>query len=517
LAAAEKRAKDIQEKEKRAKENKRKKEQQEAKQKEEQRKLVQLGRLPEESLWGKIRASQSRLHNFFGAPQLAKAEFEATKTNLETESLDGHPRAVSVSHGKEAFSDPEWPLSSAPAVLKPQKASPLPVQNDAGGADAYDNSSPEGSTCKTVQDTVQNGCGTQAQLDGHLSFSASQLLSNFADDRDLEAELNGSKVPCEGLPNLPSSLSNNASAEQCGSSSRKRKADQLPSVTPVPAEKPRGVLKAMSPSKLNVREQKKVIAPSRHPPVKAGLNNWAAAVTVDDLPTNSQLEAIFAPEDFDTVNEQSDKENFIPGRVTLGEGCTTRLTQSPKLQAAETVLAQKSFAKSLTEDRVQKSSPGLIGRNVRLIHIGHSADDSEDDFGGDIDNDLLQLSSQVLGVAHVGSQRASGSVTCNTRVAYQSPAREQYVKQASPVRSRLRDCPRGTQESIYDLDGLDDEDLASVLDNFDRCPKGDKENSPEKSSGSSSKSRRKIPWDTSTQLLQEVAESADLDFPDDEN
>ncbi len=69
-----KRAKDILAKEKRAREAKRRKEEQEAKQREEQRKLVQLGRLPEESLWGKVRASQPRLHSFFGVPPERKVE-----------------------------------------------------------------------------------------------------------------------------------------------------------------------------------------------------------------------------------------------------------------------------------------------------------------------------------------------------------------------------------------------------------------------------------------------------------
>lgn len=74
---ADRRAAEILAREKRGREAKRKRTELEARQREEKVKLVQAGQLPEESLWGKVRSSQPRLHDFFGGRQSAQTEKEA--------------------------------------------------------------------------------------------------------------------------------------------------------------------------------------------------------------------------------------------------------------------------------------------------------------------------------------------------------------------------------------------------------------------------------------------------------
>ena len=76
-----KRAKDIQAKEKRAKENKRKREEKGAAEREVKRRRIEEGKLPAETAWGKVRASQPRLHTFFVQPKPATKRGESEDTS----------------------------------------------------------------------------------------------------------------------------------------------------------------------------------------------------------------------------------------------------------------------------------------------------------------------------------------------------------------------------------------------------------------------------------------------------
>jgi hypothetical protein len=90
------------------------------------------------------------------------------------------------------------------------------------------------------------------------------------------------------------------------------------------------------------------------------------------------------------------------------------------------------------------------------------------------------------------------------------------TKQASSLRSKVRDLPSAIQDSFYDLDGADDEDLTSLAHMFNSSEKLKKEINPQKSTSSKARSGRTIPWATSPLPLQEEDSYTNLDFSGDE-
>ena len=191
-AEGERRAKEILEKERRAKQNKRKREEQEVRQRSEKRRLVELGKLPEESLWGKVRASQPRLHNFFGAPKRAQKEGEAEDgLDPADTSSDGYERKIENLNAGEDSALLNQLLSSAASVQK------IPAGCHECATDVSEETAKEALeelTSQRQETRVGVTPGTQARLDLQLSFSGSQLFSEFVDDVALEAELNGHPV-----------------------------------------------------------------------------------------------------------------------------------------------------------------------------------------------------------------------------------------------------------------------------------------------------------------------------------
>ena len=187
--------KEILEKERRAKENKRKKDEQELRRRAEHRRLVDLGQLPKESLWGNVRASQPRLHKFFGVPPHAQQTPAKDQGKME---VPGSESQTNYSHevmGVE-ISDGNLPLLRQ--LSSPSRATPT-TQSACHGSDKGNGEVlskrlliEPGSRCK--QSRITDTTETQPDLILRSSFSGSQLFSELADDAALEAELNGAST-----------------------------------------------------------------------------------------------------------------------------------------------------------------------------------------------------------------------------------------------------------------------------------------------------------------------------------
>ena len=114
---------------------------------------------------------------------------------------------------------------------------------------------------------------------------------------------------------------------------------------------------------------------------------------------------------------------------------------------------------------------------------------------------ILALKSHDYLAAEAVSQSASKLLNLKPLASHQSSPLKHSSRQASSPRPKVRDSPSTIEESFYDLDGLDDEDLAALVDKFGSSQKLDDEVSPHKTASSRRKSGRSIPWATSSQDL----------------
>jgi hypothetical protein len=438
-----KRAKDILAKEKRAREAKRKKDEQEAKRREEQKKLVELGKLPEESLWGKVRPSQPRLHNFFSVPQQRKREANIYRTAFPSNGLSREARAQSVGFTDEDSPDPEWTLASAPATLKSQNTTPLLAPQHPSVARIYDRNSAKFGHERGPRDT-QAAPGTSVQSDVQLSFSASQFFSDFADDEDLEAELNGLASSEENLHHLSTSKTTGYAGPGMGPNLRKRKAGDATHITPPRTKTALVVFAQMSSSMLNTRALASA-GTSCDSPSTIRLCNTNAANKLGNIPTASQMEALFWSQDFEDDGDDSDKENVHRARAAPQNDGRTHDTHNAK---SDTKVSQISLQGALGLPKKERLVPerdlGLSCKDSDFFH------DSDEDFCCDLDAELLNLPSQPFSTDLPGG--------------LQSRPQEQSVKQTIAPESKVQDPVNGTQESLYDFDSLDDKDLAGLAD-----------------------------------------------------
>jgi hypothetical protein len=368
-----KRAKDILAKEKRAQEAKRKREEQEAKRREEQKKLVELGKLPEESLWGKVRPSQPRLHNFFSIPpQQTKIEGNIHKTAFPSQDLSGEAGGRSVGSVDEESLDPGWTLASTtPTTLESQNTTPLPAPQKPTNTAKYDDNSAKPVLRQGPRDTLATQGTLVQQLDVQLSFSPSQFISDFADDKDLEAELNGLASSEDKLDHLSASKMIDYRGPKVGPHSRKRKASDATHVPPLSTKttKVRVMFAQMSSSMLNSRQLD-----------RAG--------------------------------------------ISCAISSTTRLSDTNAV-----------------------NNHSLIREDSDFCH------DSEEDFSCDLDAEMLNLPSQPFSTGFLGG--------------LQSRPQRQSARQTTPPRSQVQEhANNGTQETIYDFDSLDGEELSGLADMF---------------------------------------------------
>ena len=462
---ADKRAKDILAKEKRAREAKRKKEEQEAKQREEQRKLVQLGRLPEESLWGKVRASQPRLHTFFGVPRDGKVEAQFSKASLDIQNRKSDARARSVEHSAENSHGSGQILSSAPAALNSQKASCLSATQKASASESCMKQYTTQLKHTYERSALHAAPVDQGQSDTQFSFPGSQMLSEFADDKALEAELNGQSSPPKAVRDLSSHTSKRTAALQTGCPSRKRKAEDPSPTTASSAKSARAISAQRTPLMLNSRAPENSCTSSGSSLNQPGVH-LPAINDLDDIPTASQVEAMLWSQDFEDNSAHSDKENLDPCPTGSKITNSTVQTRSNKLAAAKPQRPCPPTAKLPVKERLPSQQSALGSQeDEKVLDNGHGSDDYFDNvFGDDFDANLLELPSQVLGLRNDASQMVSKQLGAGV-LAVQQFTLPKLAKQASPLRSKVGDSPDGTQNS-YDMHGVNDEDLLELADMF---------------------------------------------------
>jgi hypothetical protein len=441
----EKRAKDILAKEKRAQELKRKREEQEAKQKEELKKLVEQGKLPEESLWGKVRSSQPRLHNFFSIPQRMRVEGNIHKSTFSGQGLREGVRARSAGSVDEEPLDRGRTL--APVFVGSQSTTPSPAPRKEDDAKECDENSVKVVLKQTHRD-IPAAEGTFVQSDVQLSFSASQFFSDIADDKDLEAELNGLTSPEDKLDHLSASKTIDYVGSKNGPQPRKRKAsDETHITSPSPKTiRVRVVFAHMSASMLNSRQLNTAGALCASSST-THLSDTNSADNLGNVPTASQMKAIFWSEDFADDGDDSDKENILPARSVSQNNSHNNDAHDLTAALKESQMSPQRLAcVPRNVGQVPEKGHGLISVDSGFRH------DSDEDFGCDLDAEMLNLPTQP----------SSASVPRSLK----SRPWCQSMKQATPPQSQVQDPLSGTQETIYDFDSMDGEELAGLADQF---------------------------------------------------
>lgn len=493
-AEADRRATEIQAKERRAKETKRRREEQDARKREEQRTLVQLGRLPEDSLWGKVRASQQRLHNFFGARQHPEEGDKPDATDLHQETAASGVRASSVVTFDKDVPDPGLGSFPAPAFQYSQKVSSLPAENTSVAARTREKVNPIDVNRPVQEETVRVVRSTQAPLDAQLSFSGTQLFSNFVDDGDLEGELNGPSSSIKLLENRSARQVNHNGTSQVHSPSRKRKADELCLFSPPGEKAARLVFGKVSPSMLNTHTQDKADTLPKSSSTRLCLNASGTGVDLVDTPTASQVEAMFRSQDSEDDELHSDKENLNPCYAALNKENSADKIQVLVSTAAEAHTSAPCPVKPLNEKRPPaKRSSVLQDEHGSFDNTNFLKHYSGDEFGDDSGDEILELACEAFEVAQATSEMILKSWSPKTSVILRSSPRKLQIKQATSSPSEAGDVPCRTQDSFYDLDGVDDDDLAGLVDISTSGQNSDNPISPETSSSSKARFGRTIP------------------------
>lgn len=440
--AADKRAAAILAKEKRARENKRKRAEQAAKQRAEQRKLVQQGRLPEESLWGSIHGSQQRLHNFFSAPQSEKIQTRRGRPSHENGVLRSNVRALSFDHAGAIPPDLGSIRSFSPTTLESENASLSPASKVIVKGEIH----PEAALVNSMYRPTDQGnphCTSEieAQLDAPHSLTGSQFFFDLADDADLEIELNG-PPSCEKSASIAVTAAGEVPpghfpAPRC----IKRGADCQAPGTPLKAMVTRQVFSDLSPSKVHMRIHKRSTSTSRHSYLPGAASHGKQGPSLGS-DTASQLEVIFNSQDFVDDLLLTDEENMDPQWPTSAiEGSElAMLNKSPVSEETPGVprLPLLQLQSRTHSDMKAASISSLPRTDCSFGQEDDFNDEPVHKLGGDVSKKALKLTTQAIGLAKTASQMTS------------------------PRMAKEQDFPNGTQSSLYELDGVEDQDLADL-------------------------------------------------------
>jgi hypothetical protein len=523
-AEADKRAKEIVAKEKRARDNKRKKDAQEAKQRKEQRRLVREGKLPEESLWGKVGRSQPRLHNFLGAPQQGEPSNAGNASQAEQQAEAAQRANVADDEFGEFTSSLDDSPSSTPTLLRSQTTvKPSPWKPEAVHAHL-----PQENAHFTIkQYAPDTSLSTQQQLEAQLSFSGSQLFGGFADDVELEAELNGHCPLVETANESSPPTVNRTRNLVAEGESRKRKANSSRPGTPPLAKTTRLVFAELSPSDLNVRAQKVASTTPDQSPPKLLLQQTSISVHAVDFQTASQVEALIGSQDFDDDELECDKENVNPLRGALIKAFSSNTAQPAKSDA----IRLPTKLRINEQQEMPRSTSGLRGDKTVLANIAKADDDSEGEFGDGFDDETFKLVSKGCDIASISSETSSKALPgqnmpqLDRPVQASAPQTEPLMTHDSPCGLKIRDLLNVSQSSSYSLDGVAEEDLVGLADKFNSSQKLDRDEElrhnqshtspPKRDVPGSVKPRRTIPWDKSGHLLAE--DVLEGDFPNEED
>lgn len=306
----------------------------------------------------------------------------------------------------------------------------------------------------------------QGQPDTQFFFSGSQMLSEFADDKALEAELNGQSSPPKTVRELSIHTAERTAALQTSSPSRKRKAEDPSPTTASAAKAARTIsaqrsslmLKSRAPEQLCTSSASSLTQPGAHHPAVSGL---------DDIPTASQVEAMFWSEDFEDNGTHSDKENLDPCPTDCKITNSTVQIKSNRLAAPKPQRPCPSTAKLPVKERSPSQQSALRSReDDKVLDNGHGSDEYFDNvFGDDFDENLLGLPSQILGPRKDDAQMVSKERSAEVLGVHRFTL-PKLAKQASSLRSKVGDSPDSTQNSNYDMHGVNDEDLWELADMF---------------------------------------------------
>ena len=315
------RAKQLAKKEEKKKESKRKREEKEEKEREAKRLQLQEGKLRPEDTWGKVTASQPRLHGFFRKPQVTrKLRAVQESASEEQEEPDNKSPAicrvsqsntslsedVSQEELERVFSSQASP-STQPTTPKHSPPHALVTSANISLKDSPHNEA-DSHKMNFPSEMVE---AAQVEVNAQLSFELSQSVVDFdiAEDGTAEEEPQHSPSSVSTQNRSPPLSLLRVTNIQLTSSPTKRKADD--EITFVsPAKSIRSALSEMSPAKVNIRAQEKPDMTSA-PTLGAGLlspekqttgSNQLAAETIAMIGTQDLAEDVLS----------DDKENADP-------------------------------------------------------------------------------------------------------------------------------------------------------------------------------------------------------------
>lgn len=91
-----------------------------------------------------------------------------------------------------------------------------------------------------------------------------------------------------------------------------------------------------------------------------------------------------------------------------------------------------------------------------------SDDQSKDEFGGDVIDEIFKMVPQAVEADKAAPHTPVRSLSPILRTVRRPVSRNPSANRASPLLSDVRDIPYSTQGSLYELDGVDDQDLAGL-------------------------------------------------------
>ena len=511
-----KRAKALQAKEQRKQGNKRKREEKEAAERDAKRKRIESGKAPQETLWGKVRASQPRLNAFFAQPKVADEEAD-DQSESEGEAISNdsyHPEdergdnpadqapegAATETKGLESFFSSASSVKSinmAPALDSNVGEVPARPKIEKAEVDAYN-------TWDGAPSQIEDP--DQALLDAQLSLSQGIFDFDIAEDDDAEW------IPQEVEPIAQLDITQNHNHKNhLLATPSKRKAESADLEFTSPAKSARSALSEMSPSKVNIRAQEKpdissVASLSSKLPTPSPTKQASSQGATEVL-------AMIATQDLEDDEFATDKENEDPCREEL----KTELLKKDFDQ--KTVAPTKDSLKlDPSRDLQPANKPSTqypsfdedIFDNDDFGAFESGLEDEQDDFDNDLDDEALA----ALAVHSPFKQRSpifvgrisAMTATVTKPLAFEdapSTLRSMPPPQATSMKPTIpahttqprRGVPAATQGNSFAFDDVQDDDLTCFAEAFDI------ENvSSVRPVRSNSKKSRTIPWNNPSQF-----------------
>jgi len=373
-----KRAKTLQAKEQRKKDTKRKREEKEASEREEKRKRVESGKAPLETLWGKVRASQSRLNAFFASPNAMNKE-----PNNQPESEGEGDVDYDYESEEEITHEPPQQTAQGAADtegLENSSSSSASI-GSTNMVGAVNTKAPEELAQSKIEGPMVEGGNInnlalshpndphQALLDAQLALFQGIWDFDIAEDDDADWALQGA-ANSDGSHGAPDNIAH----RHLLATPSKRKAGDGDFGFMSPAKSARTALTEMSPSKVNIRSQEKpdifsvapfaAKLPSPTPAKQAGSE------------TASDVLAMIATQDLEDEEFSTDKENEDPWQV------------ESRKQSQKGDNSQKKTAPSNGDMEQDASRDPNAADGIQSLHPPYDEDIFDDDEFGALESDF---------------------------------------------------------------------------------------------------------------------------------